>query len=998
MKNYFLLILFSVFSISLSWSQVTVSGRVTDAEGQGLQGATVLVKGTTIGMLTNENGEYILDIPPTGEIIVFSYVGMKAQEIAINGQGIINVQLELDDVSLEEVVVMGYTRTSKQKMISSVAVVGADQIENVPLPNINQLIQGQAAGVLSTGGSGQPGSFQSIRIRGTGSINANSNPLYVIDGIIIETGDFVGTGSSDILANLNPNDIESINILKDATANALYGSRGANGVVVINTKRGVEGKTQVQVKIQGGVSLANLNGFEMMDAQQMLQYERELLEASGFTQGEIEDLRPLSLANVNTNWQDLAFNEGLQQMYEFSVRGGSKSTRFFVSGNYFLQEGTIALSDFERYSFRGNIDHKAGEKFDISVDMNISYADQTNAFSGNSFLSPIAGALLNAPWTRYKDPLTGELLVGRTPNDPIESLNFESFLRDNFVRTNQLNTNYSKNFRTIGSVTAGFQILDELRLQQKVAADLIYVNEKQQLHPETPDGFRFNGIVTDVFTPSITYTLQTLLSGNHTFGDDHNFDGLIGVEYQRNDLERFFATGQGFADGRLRNLSSSSIPVSVGGTGTSYSFLSFLSQFNYNYQNTYYLTASIRRDGSSRFGVDNRYGTFYSVGASWRISDLLFIKNSNFLSDLRLRAGWGTSGNAEIGNFPSLSSYSFGSTYDGQPGSTISQIPNPDLTWENNDALNLGLDYGLFKDRITGTVEVYNRLSRDMLLLRPLSATTGFTGVTDNLARMRNQGIEVTVNAQAFNRPNFSWTVDFNISFNQNNILDLEQSDSTDLGPGIQVWRVGNPLQSWFLKRWAGVNPADGTPLWADGEGGVTGNWNDAPEEIVGNAEPTFIAGLTNTISFKNLSLSFFIYTAQGHEVYDGTRFFIDSDGSDLGRNHPTYVQDRWRQPGDIAERPQAVLGGNNLGNETSTRYLFDGSYIRLRNIVLSYRLPSSWTKTLSLSGIQVYAQGQNIVTITDYPGWDPELSVGGTEFFRYPNSKSYTLGIDVGF
>ena len=998
MKNYFLLIFLVILTISHAVAQSTVSGRVTDEEtGQPLQGATVLVKGTTSGMLTNANGEYILDVPPIGEILVFSYVGKQPMEISINGNTIINAQLKPDITTLEEVVVMGYTRTSKQKQISSVAIVGADKIENVPLPDVNQLIQGQAAGVLSTGGSGQPGSSQTVRIRGTGSINAGRGPLYVIDGVIVETGDFVATGSSDILANLNANDVESVNILKDATAISLYGARGANGVIVINTKRGVEGKTQITGRIQGGFSEANLNGFEMMDAQQLLQYERELLEAAGnFSQAEIEELRPLSLANVNTDWLDLAFNRGQQQMYEFSARGGSRTTRFFVSGNYFLQEGSVALSGFERYSVRSNIDHQAGDKFDLSMDINLSYTDQSNAFSGNSFLSPISGALSNSPWTRVRDPLTGELLVGRTPNDPIESLNFESFLRDNFVRTNQLNVNYSRNFRTLGNFTAGYKILDNLRLQQKLAVDLINVSEKQQLHPETPDGFRFNGLVSDVFTPSLTYTLQTLLTGNHTFNDVHNIDGVAGFEFQKNDTERFFAQGQGFADGRLRNLSSSAIPTGVGGTGTSYSFLSYFAQGNYNYDNTYYLSASIRRDASSRFGENNRWGTFYSVGGSWRMSELAFFQKIKGLTNLKLRASFGTSGNAGIGNFQSLATYSFGSSYDGSPGSAPTQVPNPDLTWESNESTNIGLDFGFFEDRINGTVEVYRRTSRDMLLNRPLSATSGFTSVLRNLGDMKNEGLEITVNAQPFVGRNFKWDVDFNISFNRNEILSL--ADTSEIPNGIQIWQVGQPIRSWYLRQWAGVNPADGTPLWADGEGGVTGTWADAPEQIVGNAEPDFVAGLTNTFTFKSLSLSFFLYAVQGHEVYDITRFFIDSDGSNFGENRPLYASDRWRQPGDIAERPQAIFGGNNNANENSTRYLFDGSYIRLRNVVLGYVLPPTWTKTLSLSSIRIYGQGQNIFTLTDYPGWDPELAESGAEFFRYPTSRSYTLGIDVGF
>ena len=998
MKNLFLLIFLSGISFSLCFAQVTVSGRVTDAEtGQPLQGATVLVKGTTSGMLTNENGEYTLDVPPIGESLVFSYVGKQALEVPINGNRVINAQLAPDITTLEEVVVMGYTRTSRQKQISSVAIVGADKIENVPLPDVNQLIQGQAAGVLSTGGSGQPGAAQSIRIRGTGSVNAGRGPLYVIDGVIVTTGDIVATGSSDILANLNANDVQSVNILKDATAISLYGSRGANGVIVINTKRGIEGKTQVTARIQGGFSEANLNGFEMMDAQQVLQYDREVLQADGsFSQAEIDELRPLSLANVNTDWLDLAFNRGQQQMYEFSARGGGRKTRFFVSGNYFLQEGSVALSGFERYSVRSNIDHQANDKFDVSMDVNLSYTDQSNAFAGNNFLSPISGALSNSPWTRVRNPLTGELLVGRIANDGEEALNFESFQRDNFVRTNQLNVNYSRNFRTLGNFTAGYKILDNLRLQQKLAIDVIDITEKQQLHPDTPDGFNPNGLVTDIFSTSLTYTLQTLLTGNHTFNDVHNIDGILGYEFQKNDLERTLASGQEFADGRLRNLSSAALPLNVQGIGTAYSFLSYFSQLNYNFDNTYFFTASLRRDASSRFGADNRWGTFYSVGGSWRMSELPFFSGISSLSSLKLRASFGTSGNAEIGNFRSLSTYSFNPSYDGQPGSAPTRAPNPFLSWENNESANIGLDFGFFEDRINGTIEVYRRTTRDMLLNRPLSATSGFTSVLRNLGDMKNDGLELTLNGKPFAGQNFTWEVDFNISFNRNEILSL--ADTTEIPRGTQIWRVGEPIRSWYLREWAGANPADGTPLWADGEGGVTGTYEDAAEQVVGNAEPDFIAGLTNTFTFKSLSFSFFLYAVQGHEVYDFTRFYTDSDGLNFQENKPLFAADRWRQPGDINDRPQATFGGHPNGNSNSTRYLFDGSYIRLRNILLGYVLPSTWTKTLSLNSIRIYAQGQNIFTLTDYPGWDPEMAESGQEFFRYPSSRSYTLGIDVGF
>ncbi len=997
MKKYIPLLILILLTGPYVWAQVTVTGTVSESEtGNALEGATVRVKGTTIGMLTDDEGGYTLDVPPYGEVLIFSFVGRVIQEVPINGRTTINVALAPDDVSLEEVVVLGYTQQSRSRAISSVAIVGEEKIENVPLPDINQIIQGQAPGVLSTGGSGQPGAAQSIRIRGTGSLNAGRGPLYVIDGIIVETGDFVATGTNDILSNINPNDIQSVNILKDATAVSLYGARGANGVVVINTKRGSEGDTKFQIRLQSGFTAPNLGDFEMMDAQQMLQYDREVLRAGGFSEAEIDEVRPTSLANVNTDWVDLAFRNGVQNMLEFSASGGSAKTKFFVSGNYFLQEGILIESDFERFSVRTNLDHQANEKIDFSLNINISYTDQNNALDGAFFASPLQGALSNAPFTRHKDPATGELLVGRIPQDDPDVLNFESFVRDNFVRTIPLNSRFNNNLRMLGSFSIGYNILKNLRIQQKIAVDLVNVEEKSYTDPTTPDGLRFNGVATEVFTPSNTITSQTLLTGNFTLGDVHAFDGVAGFEYQFNDTERFFAQGQGFADGRLRNLSSSSLPLNVGGTGSQYSFVSYFGQLNYNLNNKYYMTASIRRDASSRFGVNNRWGTFYSVGGSWRLSEEPFFQDIDFLSNLKLRASFGTSGNAEIGNFNSLELYSFGSSYDGQPGSGPTQVPNPDLTWERNESLNIGLDFGLFNDRMGGTVEVYERVSKDMLLNRPLSATSGFTASLQNLGKLKNQGIEATINAQVLSRNDFLWSVDFNISFNRNEILEL--ADTTEIPNGIQIWRVGEPIRAWYLRQWAGVNPADGTPLWADGEGGVTGDWNAAPEQLIGNAEPNFLGGFTNNISYKNLSVSAFFYFTQGQEVYDGTRFFLDSDGTNFGENRPTFAIDRWREPGDIAERPEAKFGGNNLANNNSTRYLFDGSYVRLRNLVVSYTFPISLTQSLKLRSIRIYAQGQNIWTYTDYPGWDPELSEVGTEFYRYPTGKSYTMGLDVGF
>ena len=995
MKRSFSLLLMGLCLLTSVWAQ-SITGRVIDEENGGpLQGATVRVKGTSSGALTDANGNYRINLPAGGDILVASYVGKISQEVNINGRSTINFTLITDNVTLEEVVVTGYSNQARAKQISSVAIVGKENIENVALPDLNQIIQGRAPGVLSTSSWGQPGAAQTIRIRGTGSISAGRGPLYVIDGIIMNNGDFTtNTLSNDVMSNLNPNDIESVNVLKDATATALYGARAANGVIVITTRRGREGKTRISLKTQTGVTQPLLGNFEMMNAQEALVYEREVLAASGFEQAEIESIRPASLADVNTDWVDLAFRNGITQLYELSASGGSNRSQFYISGSYYNQEGTLIESDFERYSVLSNLTHKASDKLSFALKLNVSYTNQLNATSGARFSSPILGAFSNSPWTRYKDPVTGALLVGDESDDII---NFRSFVQDNFVRSVPLNPVQNFNLRTLGNLTVGYKILKNLSLEETVSIDFVSIKERDFFDPTTPDGAFTNpqGSVTNDYNENITYTTQTLLKGYQSFGL-HNIDGVLGFEFQKSERAQFTATGFGVPSPKLRNLGTTTIPFNTGGSGTEFSFLSYLGQINYNYNNRYYFTTSYRRDGSSRFGANNRYADFYSVGGSWRISEEDFLRNFGALSNLKLRASFGTSGNAEIGNFPSLELYSFGGSYNGFPTSGPTQIPNPDLRWEKSEILNIGLDFGFFQNRISATVEVYNKDSKDLLLNKPVSSTTGFTSSLQNVGKLNNKGLEIQVSADPVRTTDFNWTVDFNISFNRNEVVELV--DTSDIPNGSQILRVGNPIRSWYIRRWAGANPADGTPLWADGQGGVTGTYDDAPREIVGNAEPDFFGGFTNTLSYRGFSVSAFFYFVQGHEIFDASRFFIDSDGQRFGWGHPKDVAERWQQPGDISDRPEALLGGNLNGNLTSTRYLSDGSYIRLRNLLVSYNIPNAVLQRFKLNGMRIYLQGQNIWTQTDYSGFDPELAENGQEFFRYPNGKSYTFGIDVNF
>ena len=992
MKKHSLVLMLVFASVATLMAQRTITGTVVDETGDALIGAAILIKGTNTGTITDLDGSYSLTVPDGDQILIFSYTGYSTEEIPVGVSNIIDVRLQTSATLLNEIVVTGYSEVERKKLIASVAVVDEEKINNLPLPDANQVLQGQAPGVFVTAPSGQPGAQQDIRIRGTGSITAGRGPLYVIDGIIMDQGDFTtNTNTNDILSNLNPNDIANITVLKDAAATALYGSRGANGVVLITTKRGKAGKTNITLKGQFGTILPNTGNFEMMNAEEAWGYEREMLANSGFTPEEIEDARPASMLDNTTDWVDAAFRNGRTTNLEAQASGGNEKTRFFLSGGYFQQDGTLIESDFSRLSLRSNIDHTASDVIDFSLNLNGSYTNNLNAVAGNRFALPLLGAFVNTPLQGAYNPETGELYTG-LEND------WAIFTNDNFLYSQPLNPVRNRNFRLISKGTVGINILDNLRFTQAANIDFITIRESLFFDPSTNDGVDENGRVTEAYNEATTLTSQSLLKYYQTFGTNHNFDALVGFEYQKANRTNFETSGRGLASGKLKTLNSTASPDFATGFNTAYSFVSVLGQINYDFSERYFLTASIRSDGSSRFGANNRWATFWSIGASWFLTEEAWF-NSSFINTLRLRASYGTSGNADIGNFVWQELYSFGAAYAGNPGSTPTQIANPDLTWEKNNNFNLGLDFGFWNNRLGGTIEVYRREAYDLLLDVPVSSTSGFTTATQNIGRLENQGLELTL----FGAPvrsdatgGFNWNIDMNFSMNRNKIVELPGGE--DILNGNQIYREGEPIRSLFMEVYAGVDPQTGTPRWETEEGETTGTYSQADRQIVGNAEPNWMAGTTNTFTFKGFGLSAFLYTVQGHDIYNNSRRFIESDGQRYGWNHIRSALDHWKQPGDVSSRPQPLVGGNNNANARSTRYVEDASFWRLRNVTLSYNFPRSFMDNIGLQNIMIYVQGQNLWTATDYSGFDPEMDENGEEFFRYPVGKAITFGLDVTF
>jgi len=1000
-----------LFAVSAFAQQRTITGTVTGKDdGLPLPGVSVKVKGTKIGTLTGSNGAYSLNVPTSSTTLEFSYIGYTPISREITG-GVIDAILTTDSKGLSEVIITGYGSQERGKSAIASTVVKAKDIENIPITNINDILQGKAAGVSVMSTSGQPGASSDVRIRGVGSISASSSPIYVIDGIIMERGQFAkdqaeisSTNSNDVLSNINPNDIENVTVLKDASALAMYGSRGANGVIVITTKRGKAGESVVDFTAQAGTIKPSFGNWKMMSGAKTYDYERAVLKLNGTSQADIDADYPASMLNKTFDWVDAAFKNGKSQTYDLSVRGGNEKTTHALSAGYFKQDGTVPNSAFERFTSNLSVDTKAKDWLKMGLSFNTSFSNQRNADDGGYYSSPILSALVNSPLHVYPYKTDGSLFTG-------QEADYGGFTGDNFLYSNRLNYNKVKQLRGIGKAYVEAKITPWLSAKQTVGIDLIQAATKTYFDPTTGNGIGGTPATSGQLIQSqnnvYTFTSQSSLFGRFNLDDNrHQFDYLALTEYQRFNSTSFYADGKGSADAKLQELGTFGTPNGVGGGQSEYSFLSYLGQINYTYNNKYSLTSSIRRDGSSKFGANNRYATFYAVGGSWKIIEEEFMKNQHILSDLRLRSSYGTSG---VANFPDndnylaqqLYTYS-GITYDGVAGSAPNTPGNPDLTWEKSKQFDLGLEMAFLGNRFRATVDYYNRKSSNLLLKVPVSRTSGFSTTFRNVGAVVNKGLELSLSSDNFkSQDGFNWTTDFNFSYNKNEVTELFNNQDI---PGGSLGRttVGQPLNSWFLPVWAGVDPKNGDPLWYLADGKTTTNSyatasKTENRKYVGSSIPKFNFGLNNTFRYKDFDLSFFVYAMTGAKIYDQTLSYIDSDGARWGWAYfEDADKDYWTTPGQNAARPKPTSSGNKNSSSASTRWIEKGDYIRLRNVTLGYTLPKQFAEKLKLSSLRVFVNGVNLVTITGYKGVDPEGDLSGNDVFKYPVSKSITAGIKV--
>jgi len=1012
-------VLFSDYCASVMGTRKSCFSKVTSAEdGSSLPGVNVVLVGTAGGTVTDVEGNYKLSVPAPGGVLRFSFIGLVSQEIQIGSSTNIDVGMAQDVQQLSEVVVVGYGTQIKQDLTGNIAQIKGSELRSIPVASFDQAIQGKAAGVFVEAGTGKLGQGIKVRIRGSSSVSAANQPLYVIDGMpITSSSQSSAEGATNPLVDINPNDIESIEILKDASASAIYGSRAANGVVLITTKRGKSGKTNFEIGYFAGFS-SETGRREFLNTAEYVQLFTE--SNGGMTQSLTNRFNrygaappgpaaaswatPGAPGYVDTNWQDQVFRDdaGINQL-DISASGGNEKTKFFISGSNSNQRGIIIGNDLDRINGRINLDHQASDKFNLGINFSIARTFNKRLAEDNNFNTPIQIIALS-PMTPVIDPRTDLISGALDLNTGVPNSNYPIYY--NPFLDNAYAEQTTLVFRNLGSVYGEYKFTEGLTFRSDFGYDLLTQNEERYFGKETSrNSGAPNGQGNNAWTQVFNYTTNNFLRYQKNI-QDHGLEAVGGITYQESNRKYSNVGAQQFPSNAYQKITSAADITSGTSNESAFSFLSYFARANYKFKDKYLLSLSGRVDGSSRFGADNRYGFFPAASAGWIVSEESFMSNVKVMDFLKLRASYGLTGNAEIGNFAALGLYTGGSGYAGIPGQSASQLENPDLRWEQTAQLDVGIDFGLFESRITGQLDYYAKKTNDLLLNVNLPGNSGFRTQTRNVGELENKGFEIVINTENF-VGDFKWNTSFNFARNRNKILDLQ--GQIIQGSFISRAQEGEPIGIFFSPKYAGVDPANGDALYvlvkSDGTQTTTNDYNEATQMKVGDPNPDFIAGLTNTFKYKGVDFSFLFQGVFGNQVYNGGGIFMSANG-DFFDNQTKDQLRRWQKPGDITDVPQARLfGGNGVGE--SSRYITDGSYIRLRTITLGYSLPASVLSKAKLTKLRVYVSGQNLLTFTDYEGWDPEVNSDtyegnnvnqGIDFYSAPQAKTVTFGINIGF
>ncbi len=1002
MRNV-LLITLLLLSQASRGQTLEISGRViSEEEPGGLPGVNVVIKGSTGGTITDIDGRFQMEATP-GDVLVFSFVGYETQEVTVAaGTTVIDVTLLPTATQLETVVVMGYSSVERTDITGSVATVNVENMTKLSINGLDQGLQGMAPGVQVTQSSGTPGGGVKVHIRGPSSIGASNVPLYVVDGIPVETGSLGGRGfggqNDNALALLNPNDIESMTILKDASAVALYGSRGSNGVVVITTKKGRVGAPRITADVQRGM-IDPVGRIELLNSTELLELQREAVINSGQNPDAFGLVTGVTDA-VDTDWIDAIMRTGILQQYQLSVSGGNDFTRYYISGGYRREEGVQLNNLFERLNTTINLDQKLSDKLSLGSNITLSRG-MNKRVKGDNFLDGVySGALKSLPYHVPHDE--NGFLVG--PGSPL----YPGFPNFNPVAQAVLPRFNTTSVKILGNLNATYRINDHFSALAKVALDYNDVTEDQYESSQTAiGGFLPNvggqgyGIfIANTFSRIISYGT---LSYNRELGQNKTISAVGGVEFLRENSIGGNVQGRLFPSDDFTYITSAGI-VDAGGSLKSppHTLLSYFAEARLNYEDRFHLTATFRADGSSNFGPNQRFGYFPAASVAWRVSNEKFF-HSGLITDLKLRASFGLTGNERIPAFQFIALWG-PVTYNGVSGVGPSNTDNPDIRWESKREVNAGLDISLWNGRLQTSIDAYYNKSFDLLLGRPFPLTTGFGSMTDNIGDMENRGIEFTTTTVNIDRKNLTWRTTINLSKNLNKVLFLADSVPLYTGytaegvEGTNIVKVGEPLGSFWGLNFLGVNPATGDAIYEDSNGDGVINNDDAM--VIGNAQPDLIGGVTNSLTYKAFDLSFFFQFSLGNDVLNFTKATLVNMGADLQSNQSVEALRRWRQPGDVTDIPRYEFEstGNNLH---SNRLLEDGSYLRLKNVNLGYTLPPNLSGKLRMERLRVYVSATNLWTLTGYSGADPEVSTldgstsaQGIDFFTLPQVRTISAGL----
>lgn len=974
---------------------IDVNGRVVDENGDPFEGVSVQIKGTNRGTTTDKNGLFILTSVDVNATLVFTSVNIESLELKVNGKSNLLVKAKTKVFEGEVVVITGFGEVKRKKDITgAVSSVRAKDIEALPITSFDRAIQGRMAGVMVNGISGIPGGAVQVRIRGVSSINAGSAPLYIIDGVQVESGNLSQNYSSNVLSTINPDDIESIDVLKDPATASIYGAQAANGVVIITTKRGKSGKTKISFKTQTGMSQV-IRKMDVLTGPEIAQLSLEAIaNRDGTSSTRYRNflnnvLKGDPLSYPNYDWQDAVFINGILQEYQLSLSGGNENTKFFLSGGYNKTKGHVINSDFSRANFRFNLDHTVTEKLKIQTSLGASSVTSNGVNGAGRFDNPNRTAFMM--W----------------PGNPIYNAdgsfaNFRNYIGtlDNVLATTAYDVNKTGIKKFFGNLSATYNITKHLTFRSAYNLDYTNSNEIRFIDPRTRRGSGI-GYAENYNGERVDWQTDQTLNYSKAFNTQHSFSALAGVQYRHYTRNTTEARGENVPSSLLNNLGATGLPTSAVSTYTTWKLAGIFSKLNYTFRNTYILTATLRYDGSSRFGKNVQYGLFPAFSGAWKISEEKFIQNSKWISDLKLRAGYGITGNNDIGNFEARSLYGISGNYLGLTGLALTQIGNPHLSWEENKSVNIGLDYGLFNRRITGSVEYFVSNRNKLLFDLPIPSTNGLGSYRTNIGSLQNKGIELEITTKNFNAKSFKWITSANISFVKNKITSLPLLGTKGINFGNRWAFAGYAFEQIYVPEYAGVNPSDGRPQWYNYSKSITYTPSDSDRVMAGSRIPTWFGGFTNTITYKNFELRIFFQFSGGNKILNDDARLMSNSGSDLNRNQFRSQLNRWQKPGDVTDVPKPFrggsIGGASAGNIYSTRFVEDGSYARLKDLSLAYQFPNTITQKLSLQSARFFITAVNIWTKTSYTGFDPELVAVEDEGI-YPQGKSFIVGLQVNF